>query len=492
MVTPGTNELYVADPAAAEEIMRRCRDREFVQREMVYQVLDVFGPNVDSVNGKVWERHRRITVPPFNERISGCVWDEAGRQAKGALEVWLANSREETVRSTQNDCMKIALHVLTRAGFGVSYDFSGEGKTVNRSGRHKLTYRDALRTLLDNMVIVFFLRIAQQGGWPLWATWGRARKVLDAHAEFQDYMTEMMAEEKTRMQSGEKDRGNLMSVLVRSSEQAKLSGKIADDGAAGRNTFQGLTDEEVYGNMFIYNLAGHDTTANTIHIALTILAIHPEWQVWVAEEIDRVVGTGEEHNRVYEDVFPKLPRCLALMYETQRLYPSVPCLPRWTADTWQQISVGGTEIMIPPQTNVMVNSTALQTHPKYWGPDPLVFRPDRWTVNAQEHQQDEIDADGPHDWQSTSLLQPVPGSFVAWSAGPRICPGKKFSQVEFVSVIAMLFSNNSRVEVVREKDEMPEDAKRRVARVLAEAKTEIALKVPNAESIGMRWFRKVP
>lgn len=41
--------------------------------------------------------------------------------------------------------------------------------------------------------------------------------------------------------------------------------------------------------------------------------------------------------------------------------------------------------------------------------------------------------------------RPSPGAFIPWATGPRNCPGVKFAQVEFVSVIASLLAD-SRVE----------------------------------------------
>lgn len=63
-------------------------------------------------------------------------------------------------------------------------------------------------------------------------------------------------------------------------------------------------------NIFAYNLAGHETTANTVAYALVLLAAHPQYQDWVREEIMQVQDTlaGD-----YNSIFPRLQRCLAVM-----------------------------------------------------------------------------------------------------------------------------------------------------------------------------------
>lgn len=315
-VSPGSNDLYVADPSAATEVMRRCRGSEaFIKRHDIYDALEVSGPSVNSVNGKTWERHRRITVPPFNEQVSEGVWDEAGRQAVAVKAMWM-KEQKDGVRSMQEDFTKIALHVLTRAGFGLAYDFGGreEGKTEQALAEgHKVSYREALLMLLSNMPYVVLLRLIQKSQWPSWATWGTVRNVVDAHREFSTYLTKMVDDEKTKIREGESDRANLMSVLVRSSEKAREVEDAASDKGTPGVAIPGLTDQEMYGNLFMYSAAGHETTASTMAFALMIMATRPELQDWVAEEIEQVIGTGDEQDMVYDQVFPRLPRCLALM-----------------------------------------------------------------------------------------------------------------------------------------------------------------------------------
>ena len=87
-------------------------------------------------------------------------------------------------------------------------------------------------------------------------------------------------------------------------------------------------------------------------------------------------------------------------------------------------------------------------------------------------------------------LDPFTGSFVAWNTGPRICPGKKFSQVEFTRVIYSLFANGTRVHLVPGAGETLQDTKQRAMKMVQEAKVEITLKIVDAEKIAVRWTRK--
>ena len=310
IVSPGTNEIIIAEPTATDDILRRRND--FIKDPDVYGMLNFYGPNLDTVNGKVWDRHRKITVPPFNEQNSALVWREAGDQADQMLEGW---SKQDYVTSTQYDVHSIALNVLCGAGFGLHSSFvdtkspSGEGRSHLRLG-----YRESLRTLLANIVQLVLLSLLTKAGIPRWMFLGGMRKIGLAYEEFKGYMSEMLAREKTAFEQGDQTRHNLMSALVRASEEsreaARTSKEPSDMSAAG------LSDDEVYGNLFIYNLAGHDTTAATLHFAITLLAVFPEWQKWIAEEVDEVRKADPSGMWYYEETFPMLERCLALMVRT--------------------------------------------------------------------------------------------------------------------------------------------------------------------------------
>ena len=74
-----------------------------------------------------------------------------------------------------------------------------------------------------------------------------------------------------------------------------------------------LTDSEIYGNLFSYNLAGHETTSNTLAYATILLAANPEWQKWAAEEVDQVTAGVDLKDLDYETYYPQLKRVLAIM-----------------------------------------------------------------------------------------------------------------------------------------------------------------------------------
>lgn len=152
-------------------------------------------------------------------------------------------------------------------------------------------------------------------------------------------------------------------------------------------------------------------------------------------------------------------------------------MPRYVDEGPQRISLHNREYVVPPHTTITLNFAGLHTHPKYWSPDPLQFRPSRWFI--------------PDEKQGTGMrsFEPATGSFMPWNTGPRVCPGRKFSQVEFVRLIYGLFAGGTRVHLVQESGESLSGARERAMRIVDEAKVEVTLKMSDAGRIGLRWVR---
>lgn len=105
-----------------------------------------------------------------------------------------------------------------------------------------------------------------------------------------------------------------MSMLVKLADANKTNGDLASDSEkSSSQAGLSLREEEVFGNLFIVVAAGFETTANTMAYAQALLCTHPEWQEWLYEEIKVVLEGKDLDNLEYNEVYFKLPRCLALM-----------------------------------------------------------------------------------------------------------------------------------------------------------------------------------
>lgn len=297
VVSPGGIQLAVADAAAIDHVL--ARRKQFVKNETYYKALNILGPNLISSNGETWAQHRRITTPPFNERNSSLVWRESVRQADGMLRGWLRKA-QAGVATISDDTGALTMNVFMAAGFGKRYGV--EGETPASGGRDEMiSYRDALKSVMEDITMAIVSSILADILPPRILP----RSILDMKAAvrcIEDSIHKMIADERAGLCEKSEERDNLMSALIKASERE----------AIGQSN--GLSDQEIIGNLFIYILAGYDTTTNTLAYALVMLATHTGAQKWVREEIVSVFGgVDNQEEWDYEEAFPRLKRCMAVM-----------------------------------------------------------------------------------------------------------------------------------------------------------------------------------
>jgi cytochrome P450 len=443
--------------------------------QVLSALLEVYGPCISTASWTEWPRHRKVLAAPFNETVMTFVWAESVKQATQMLDSWSANNG--SITSYSKDTRMLSLNVLAATGFKRSYNFASSESVDGEAG--STSYRDALQIVLDNIVTVMLVppRLLLLPIVP--KSW---RKIGVAANDFKDYMVDMLREETRLFEQGQFDKGGLMTGFLRASRgptsvtQSPQLGAIRSD--------QTLSTQEIYGNIFVINFAGHDTTANTLAFSLLLLSVHPEVQAWLAEEIDYVNKLhGKIESWTYVECFSKLKRCRALMLETLRLFPPIMAIPKRTNSRPQSIRVGERLIILPPKTFITPGPLAIQTLPEYWD-EPLEWRPQRWIIRASVSGHGSPTSSGTQ-FEDEELFTPRQGTYLPWSDGPQNCPGLKFSQVEFVAVLATLFQQH-RVSVVLNPGEAEEQGRRRAMATSQDCDMLLLLRLRNPDSVSLR------
>lgn len=219
----------------------------------------------------------------------------------------------DDLKGVTDDTMRgmktIAIHVLGTAGFGISQPWKkGNDEKPEKGFRH--TYMEATRTVIENIIESAVLPaklLTLPIFSPSWQAIGHAK------IEFPIHTKKMLERERTLQSTTPEPRSNLMSILVKVADSAAGVGTEKTEGVDKSQKGVLLSEEEILGNLFIFTSAGFDTTANTMAYALALLATYPEWQDWLYEEISAVLLDKDPGNLDYNEIYPKLPRCLALM-----------------------------------------------------------------------------------------------------------------------------------------------------------------------------------
>lgn len=137
---------------------------------------------------------------------------------------------------------------------------------------------------------------------------------------------------------------------------------------------------------------------------------------------------------------------------------------------------------IPAGTRVTCVLQGVHQQQDSWGEDQADFRPTRW-IGPTSSVTIPIPNSVP---QAPNLQPPTKGAFLPWSVGPRICPGMKMAQVEFLSVIWTLF-REYRVEAAHVGNESKEDAELRLGNVILDSEPRITLQMRKPRDAFMTW-----
>lgn len=295
LVTAGYNDVYVADATAAEAITGR--SREFQKPTAMYKPLEVFGPNVDTVEGETWKLHRKATTGSFNERNFSSVWSEALHQAQDMLQMWLSDPQNGT-KTTSRDTKVVALNVMAGSLFSRRSSFLSGVQPLS-STTSRMDFREAMAMILENLIFVFTVPTSILSLPFMPKKFGLMKT---AYESFKAQVANILEEEHAVVSKREPGSGNLITSLIRSSQESN------------RGHSRTLNSKEVLGNVFIYSFAGHETTASALEYSIHLLAANPEYQDWLREEIVAVIGDQDNIDQwEYQALFPRLKRCLAVM-----------------------------------------------------------------------------------------------------------------------------------------------------------------------------------
>jgi len=164
-----------------------------------------------------------------------------------------------------------------------------------------------------------------------------------------------------------------------------------------------LSQADVIANLYIFFLAGHETTATAFSTAVAELADKQEIQQRLFEEITANFGTEPPS---FESIHNDPPDFLnRFLLENLRKHPPVELLP--TRHAKEDIAYG--DQVIPAGSLVMFNIRTIHNHPEHWE-EPEKFDPDRFLPERKK---------GRHKF-----------AYLPFSLGQRQCIGNEFSELE--------------------------------------------------------------
>ena len=168
------------------------------------------------------------------------------------------------------------------------------------------------------------------------------------------------------IQSNQKSDGlDLFSALIKG---ASMTSK-ADQNNGQAVQKQTLSDSDIFGDAFMFMLAGHETIANALHFPLVLLALNWNIQRRLQKDIDKTLQGKPISEWDYDEDFPKLFGGMgaAVMNETLRVIPAIAGISKATMkDRPQPITLQGRQVIVPGDCHIALNGPAVHGHPRYW------------------------------------------------------------------------------------------------------------------------------
>ncbi len=182
-------------------------------------------------------------------------------------------------------------------------------------------------------------------------------------------------------------------------------------------TNKSFSEDDLVDQVCFLFLAGHETSASSLGMAAWLLALFPDVQSRMRNEVLSVVSDRELDSMVKPDDIRQFPFGEAVFNETLRLYPPVSFFIRERLQTDTTLKAPEGKRRCPVGSLLTLSPWVIQRHEKYW-PDPNCFRPERF-LNQNENSN-------------------VRNAFLPFGMGPRKCPGASFAKQEAILVLAEL------------------------------------------------------
>jgi cytochrome P450 len=267
-----------------------------------------------------------------------------------ACKQWFGLIDKNSTRDIHEDAANLTLEIIGKAGFGHDFDSFHAGSDPN-------SFKSRVSFLMPRVhiycLIPKFIRDYLSFGW--------VAKVGRDVQYFKEEIKKMINTRRKLIQEKKNTSKDLLSLL--------LSGAESEDGLAP------LTDRELVSNVFVFLLAGHETTANSLTFTLYWLCRCPDIQEKARKVVDEVLNGAEP---TYEDL-DRLEYLDHIIKETLRLTPVVPMNSRTT-----KVPIQYQEYTLPPETIILIQLSAYHTDEEYFD-EPNVFKPERWENMTLKH-----------------------------------------------------------------------------------------------------------
>ncbi|CAF1049014.1 unnamed protein product [Rotaria sordida] len=229
-----------------------------------------------------------------------------------------------------------------------------------------------------------------------------------------------------RKHIGQTGRTDLLQLMLESMsdedfiQEGQASFEKNDDTEVEAPLVRKITKHEISANIFLFMIAGYETTSTALAYVAYVLATYPEEQRKLQDHIDTHFNPETEHIMPTYKTIVKMDYLDMFIRETLRMFPIAPmAITRQSVDDFHIKDFGA----IPTGTLITVDMFNLHFNPNLWGPlDPYEFHPER------------------------SATKRHPMAWIPFGAGPHNCVGMRFALLEMKMLVVRLLKTYTLID----------------------------------------------
>ncbi|NXI12032.1 CP3AD protein, partial [Irena cyanogastra] len=384
--------LAVTDPQIIKSVLVKDCYTTFTNRRRT-DLAGVLNNAISLAEDDQWKRLRTMLSPTFTSGKLKEMFPIIKHYGEVLVKNVQKQVKEDSSISVKDIFGSYSMDVVTSTSFGVNIDSMNNPKDPFVREMKKLVKFDFFNP-------VFILSFAFPFLIPVMAKMNINIFPSDAVDFFMRSLAKIKQEREKEAHKGRVDFLQLMIETQRSASQNNEA----------NHSYKALTDTEVLAQAFIFIFAGYEPTSNTLGFLAYELALHPDVQEKVVQEIDTVLPN--KAPLTYEAIM-KLEYLDMTVNETLRYYPLGGRIERTCK---KDVEING--VTIPKGVVVTIPPYVLHRDPEYW-PNPDEFRPERFSKENKES----ID----------------PYTYLPFGAGPRNCIGMRFALLTLkVAIVSLL------------------------------------------------------
>ncbi|XP_029170254.1 cytochrome P450 9e2-like [Nylanderia fulva] len=385
--------IFLRDPELIKDVMVKQFEHFHDHRNFIDERVDpLFARNIFSLRGDRWREIRNTVSPTFTTSKMKVMFDLILKCSADFVNYLVDHPELCDEVDTKQIFRRYTNDVIATTAFGISVN-----SMKDQNNEFYLRGIEASKTFSGSLILFKFMfmtafpRIAKLLGMTGFASPSMAKF-------FKRIVEETI---RTREEQGIV-RPDMIHILMQARDKDPINQKV--------------TLDDIVAQAFGFFLAGFDTTSSLMCFVAHELAVNPEVQDRLREEVEQHL---DERKEISYEALSKMTYMDMVLSETLRRYPPAVMTDRLCTKSFElpPPKPGWKSVLVESNTIMLIPIYAFHFDPKYF-PNPDKFDPERFS----EENKNNI----------------VPYTYLPFGEGPRKCIGNRFALMETKILIAHL------------------------------------------------------